>query len=235
MTSNIIKFILNDKIQEIHNPDPNETILNYIRLRLKKTGTKEGCAEGGCGACTIVIGELKKNNIIYKAINSCIAFTPSLEGKQLLVIEDLMLKNGSLHPVQSAMVNYHGSQCGFCTPGFVMSLFSMYKNNNSYNEKTIEESLSGNLCRCTGYRPIIDAAKSLNYSKSDQFKKDKRKTITLLKKIRPKSISIRNKNRKYFAPKTLNELKKIIKKYPNFDFFSGGTDISLIVTKQKKT
>jgi xanthine dehydrogenase small subunit len=234
MTSNIIKFILNDKIQEIHNPDPNETILNYIRLRLKKTGTKEGCAEGGCGACTIVVGELKKNNIIYKAINSCIAFTPSLEGKQLLVIEDLMLKNGSLHPVQSAMVNYHGSQCGFCTPGFVMSLFSMYKNNNSYDKKTIEESISGNLCRCTGYRPIIDAAKSLNNYKSDQFKKGKKKTIALLKKIRPKSISIKNKNKKYFAPRTVNELKKIIKKYPNLDFFSGGTDMSLIVTKQKK-
>ncbi|MDA9234051.1 xanthine dehydrogenase small subunit [Candidatus Pelagibacter sp.] len=234
MTSNIIKFILNDKIQEIHNPDPNETILNYIRLKLKKTGTKEGCAEGGCGACTIVIGELKKNNIIYKAINSCIAFTPSLEGKQLLVIEDLMLKNGSLHPTQTAMVNYHGSQCGFCTPGFVMSLFSMYKNNNSFDEKTIEESLSGNLCRCTGYRPIIDAAKSLNNSKSDQFKKNKKKTIALLKKIRPKSIFIKNQNKKYFAPRTINELKKIIKKYPNFDFFSGGTDMSLVVTKQRK-
>ena len=234
MTSNIIKFILNDKIQEIHNPDPNETILNYIRLRLKKTGTKEGCAEGGCGACTIVIGELKKNNIIYKAINSCIAFTPSLEGKQLLVIEDLMLKNGSLHPVQSAMVNYHGSQCGFCTPGFVMSLFSMYKNNTSYDEKTIEESISGNLCRCTGYRSIIDAAKSLNNSKSDQFKKNKRKTIALLKKIRPKSIFIHNSNIKYFAPRTVKDLKKIIKKYPNLNFLSGGTDMSLIVTKQKK-
>ena len=234
MTSNIIKFILNDRIQEIHNPNPNETILNYIRLKLKKTGTKEGCAEGGCGACTIVVGELKKNNIIYKAINSCIAFTPSLEGKQLLVIEDLMLKNGSLHPVQNAMVNYHGSQCGFCTPGFVMSLFSMYKNNNSYDKKTIEESISGNLCRCTGYRPIIDAAKSLNKDKSDQFKKDKKKTIALLKKIRPKSISINNQNKKYFAPRTVNELKKIIKKHPNLNFFSGGTDMSLIVTKQKK-
>ena len=110
------------------------------------------------------------------------------------------------------MVNYHGSQCGFCTPGFVMSLFSMYKNYNSYNEKTIEEYLSGNLCRCTGYRPIIDAAKSLNNSKSDQFEKDKRKTITLLKKIQPKSISIKNQNKKYFAPRTINELKKIIKK-----------------------
>ena len=234
MTSNTIKFIFEDKIQEIKNPDPNETILNYIRLKLKKTGTKEGCAEGGCGACTIVTGELRKNKIIYKAINSCIAFITSLEGKQLIVVEDLMLKDGSLHPVQSAMVNYHGSQCGFCTPGFVMSLFSMYKNNSSYDEKTIEESISGNLCRCTGYRPIIDAAKSLKNTKSDQFKKNKKKTITLLKKIRPKSISINNQNKKYFAPKTINELKKIIKKYPNLDFFSGGTDMSLIVTKQKK-
>ena len=152
----------------------------------------------------------------------------------MIVVENLLLKDGSLHPVQSAMVNYHGSQCGFCTPGFVMSLFSMYKNNSSYDEKTIEESISGNLCRCTGYRPIIDAAKSLKNIKSDQFKKNKRKTITLLKKIRPKSISINNQNKKYFAPKTINELKKIIKKYPNLDFFSGGTDMSLIVTKQKK-
>jgi xanthine dehydrogenase small subunit len=234
MTSNIIKFILNDKVQEIRDPDPNETILNYIRLKLKKTGTKEGCAEGGCGACTVVIGELEKNNIVYKAINSCIAFTPSLEGKQLLVVEDLILKNGSLHPVQNAMVNYHGSQCGFCTPGFIMSLFSMYKNNTSYKEKTIEESISGNLCRCTGYRPIIDAAKSLNNSKSDQFKKNKKKIIDLLKKIKPKSISIKKQNKKYFAPRSVNELKKIIKKYPNFEFLSGGTDMSLTVTKQKK-
>jgi xanthine dehydrogenase small subunit len=234
MTSKIIKFIFENKIQQIQNPDPNETILSYIRSKLKKTGTKEGCAEGGCGACTVVIGELKKNNIVYKAINSCIAFTTSLEGKQLLVVEDLMLKNGSLHPVQSAMVNYHGSQCGFCTPGFVMSLFAMYKNNTSYDKKIIEDSISGNLCRCTGYRPIIDAAKSLKNSKSDQFKKNKNKTIVLLKKIRPQNIFISNENKRYFAPRTVNELKKIIKKYPNLDFFSGGTDMSLVVTKQRK-
>ena len=234
MTSNAINFILENKIQEIRNPDPNETILNYIRLKLKKTGTKEGCAEGGCGACTVVIGELKKNNIVYKAINSCIAFTTSLEGKQLLIVEDLMLKNGSLHPVQSSMVNHHGSQCGFCTPGFVMSLFAMYKNNSSYDEKIIEESISGNLCRCTGYRSIIAAAKSLNNNKSDQFIKNKKTTISLLKKIQPQSIFINYQNKKYFAPKTVSELKKIIKKHPNLDFLSGGTDMSLIVTKQKK-
>jgi xanthine dehydrogenase small subunit len=182
MVSNSIRFIFENKIKEIKNPDPNETILNHIRLELKKTGTKEGCAEGGCGACTVVVGELKKNKITYKAINSCIAFTTSLEGKHLLVIEDLTQKNGSLHPVQSAMINFHGSQCGFCTPGFIMSLFSMYKNKTSYDKKTIEESISGNLCRCTGYRPIIDAAKSLKKNKPDQFKKNEKKTISLLKK-----------------------------------------------------
>ena len=234
MTSNIIKFIFNNKIREIHNPNPNETILNYIRLNLKKTGTKEGCAEGGCGACTVVIGELEKNKIVYKAINSCIAFTTSLEGKQLLIVEDLMENDGSLHQVQNTMIKYHGSQCGFCTPGFIMSLFSMYKNYNSYNEKIIEESIAGNLCRCTGYRPIIDAAKKLKSKQSDKFKKNEKKTITLLKKIRARNISIKNKNKKYFAPRTVSELKKIIKSNPNSNFFSGGTDISLVVTKQKK-
>ena len=234
MTSDVIRFIFENKIHQIKNVDPNETILNFIRLKLKKTGTKEGCSEGGCGACTVVVGELKKNNIVYTALNSCIAFTTSLEGKQLLVVEDLMQKNGSLHPVQDAMVNFHASQCGFCTPGFVMSLFSMYKNNISYDEKTIKESISGNLCRCTGYRPIIDAAKSLNNKRSDRFEKNKKKTVALLKKIRQKNISINKKNKKYFAPRTVIELKKILKKKPSSQFLSGGTDISLIVTKQKK-
>ena len=235
MTSNTIKYILGEKIHVVDNPDPNETILNYIRLKLKKTGTKEGCAEGGCGACTVVLGELKNNNIIYKAINSCIAFVPSLEGKQLLVVEDLVTNNGNLHTVQEAMVNHHGSQCGFCTPGFVMSLFAMYKNYSSYSAENIKDSISGNLCRCTGYRPIIDAAKSLNNkNRSDKFTKSKKKIISLLKKIKPKNLSIKNKNKKYFAPRTITELKKTIKDYPNSSFLSGGTDLSLIVTKERK-
>ncbi|MDC0216275.1 xanthine dehydrogenase small subunit [Candidatus Pelagibacter sp.] len=235
MTSNTIKFIFENKIHEIVSPDPNETILSYVRLKLKKTGTKEGCAEGGCGACTIVLGELKKNNIIYKAINSCIAFVPSLEGKQLITVENLTPKNRSLHPVQNAMVKYHGSQCGFCTPGFVMSLFAMYKNYSNYGDKLIQDSIAGNLCRCTGYRPIIDAAKSLNNkNKLDQFKKIQKSTISLLKKIKQKNISINNFNKKYSAPRNIIELKKVIKKYPNAKLLSGGTDLSLIVTKQKK-
>jgi xanthine dehydrogenase small subunit len=233
--SGIVKFLFNDKIFELSNPDPNQTILNFIRTELKKTGTKEGCAEGGCGACTVVVGELNKNNIEYKAVNACISFLPFLNGKQLLVVENLISKEGKLHPVQEAMVKCHGSQCGFCTPGFVMSLFSMYKNHGNYNNELIKDSISGNLCRCTGYRSIIDAGKSLNkISKIDQFSKNKTKTIKLLKKINSKNIFITNQDKKYFSPKTIKDLKKIIKKNPNANFLSGGTDLSLKVTKERK-
>ena len=235
MSSNKIKFVWENKICSVSNPDPNETILNYVRLKLKKTGTKEGCAEGGCGACTIVLGELKNNTIIYKAINSCISFLPSLEGKQLILVEDLVSKNGTLHPVQDALIKYHGSQCGFCTPGFVMSLFAMYKNFSSYGNENIKDSISGNLCRCTGYRPIIDAAKSLNkVSRSDEFYKNNKKTLHLLKKIGIENLSLKNGNKKYFSPKSINELKKIIQNNSNSIFLSGATDLSLIVTKERK-
>ena len=235
MTSSTIKFIHKNKVLSIHNPDPNETILNFVRTKLGKTGTKEGCAEGGCGACTIVLGELKKSKIIYRAINACIAFVPTLAGKQLILVEDLVSGDGSLHPIQKAMIDYHGSQCGFCTPGFVMSLFAMYKNYSFYKDDIIRDSISGNLCRCTGYRPIIDAAKSLNkISKFDFFKRNQQLSISLLKKIKQKSIVISNKNGKYFAPKNVNELKKILKQYPNSKLLSGGTDVSLVVTKERK-
>ncbi len=234
MVSDTIQFLFNNKIFKIKNPDPNKTILNYIRNDLKMTGTKEGCAEGGCGACTIVLGELNKNKIVYKAINACISFLPILNEKQLILIEDL--SNGkSLHPVQEAMIKFHGSQCGFCTPGFTMSLFSMHKNNKLINNEIVEEALSGNLCRCTGYRPIIDAAKSLNNKNDlDQFKKDKIKTIKLLKNIKSTDIEINNKGKKFFAPKTISNLKKILNKYPDAKILSGGTDLSLEVTKFRK-
>ena len=235
MTSNQINFVWENKIFSINNPNPNETILNYIRLKLKKTGTKEGCAEGGCGACTIVLGELENNKIVYKAINSCISFLPSLEGKQLILVEDMVTENGKLHVVQDAMIKHHGSQCGFCTPGFVMSLFAMYKNFNSYNKEKIQDSISGNLCRCTGYRPIIDAAKSLNnVSKLDKFNKNNKKTLKLLKKINSENIALNNGSKKYFSPKNIKELRKIISYNPNAIFLSGGTDLSLNVTKQRK-
>tara|TARA_B100000959_G_scaffold220712_1_gene233280 strand:+ start:86 stop:1483 length:1398 start_codon:yes stop_codon:yes gene_type:complete len=220
---------------EIRNPDPNETLLNFIRTKLKKIGTKEGCSEGGCGACTVVLGELKNNNINYTAVNSCITFLPTLSGKQLILVEDLISKDNSLHPVQAAMVKYHGSQCGFCTPGFVMSLFSMFKNYTKLKEDIIKDSISGNLCRCTGYQPIIKAAKSLSSkNKIDHFSKNKKKTISQLQKIKNETIVIYKRNRRYFAPRYISELKKVLKKNTNSYLLSGGTDLSLLVTKDRK-
>jgi xanthine dehydrogenase small subunit len=235
MTSSNIEFVYQDRIFEVKDPDSNETLLNYIRTKLKKTGTKEGCAEGGCGACTVVFGELQNNEISYRAINSCITFLPTLQGKQLILVEDLISKEGSLHPVQQAMVSYHGSQCGFCTPGFVMSLFSMFKKHSKFKDDEIKDSIAGNLCRCTGYQPIIKAAKSLkNKNKIDHFTKNKKNTINLLKKINNRSIVIYNKGKKYFAPRYVQELKKILKKNIDANFLSGGTDLSLSVTKERK-
>ena len=235
MTSSNVDFVYQNRIFKIKNPNSNETLLNYIRTKLKKTGTKEGCAEGGCGACTVVLGELKNNEINYRAINSCITFITTLQGKQLILVEDLISKEGSLHPVQQAMVDYHGSQCGFCTPGFVMSLFSLFKKNSKFKDDEIKDSIAGNLCRCTGYQPIIKAAKSLkNKNKIDHFSKNKKKTINLLKKINNRSIVIYDKGKKYFAPKYVQELKKILKKNTDADFLSGGTDLSLAVTKERK-
>ena len=220
---------------EIRNPDPNETLLNFIRTKLKKIGTKEGCSEGGCGACTVVLGELKNDNINYTTVNSCITFLPTLSGKQLILVEDLISKDNSLHPVQAAMVKYHGSQCGFCTPGFVMSLFSMFKNYTKLKEDIIKDSISGNLCRCTGYQPIIKAAKSLSSkNKIDHFSKNKKKTISQLQKIKNETIVIYKRNRRYFAPCYISELKKVLKKNTNSYLLSGGTDLSLLVTKDRK-
>ena len=234
MVSNIIQFVYNNKIINLNNPDPNRTILDYIRSDLKQKGTKEGCAEGGCGACTVVIGELKNKKLNYKSINSCISFLPTLDKKYLILVENLSSENNKLHPVQEAMVKFHGSQCGFCTPGFVMSLFAMYKNFSKFDDEIIDETISGNLCRCTGYRPIIDAAKSLN-SKNiiDHFRKNEKKIINLLTKIKNRDIEISFKNKKYFAPKSLSNLKKILNENANIKFLSGGTDLSLEVTKQR--
>jgi xanthine dehydrogenase small subunit len=158
-----------------------------------------------------------------------------LQGKQLILVEDLISKDGLLHPVQKAMVNYHGSQCGFCTPGFVMSLFSMFKKYSKFEDNVIKDSIAGNLCRCTGYQPIIKAAKSLkNKNKIDHFTKNKKKIINLLKKINNRSIVIYNKGKRYFAPQYVQELKKILKKNIDTNFLSGGTDLSLSVTKERK-
>jgi len=151
------RFLLDGKLIELDRVEPTRTVLQYLREDLLRMGSKEGCAEGDCGACTVVIADLTGDTLEYRAVNACIQFLPTLDGKALFTVESLKANDGSLHPVQQSLVDYHGSQCGFCTPGFVMSMFALYKNNPSPSRTEIDDALSGNLCRCTGYRPILDA------------------------------------------------------------------------------
>ena len=155
-----IRFVLDGEVIELSDVDPTRTVLQYLREDLGKMGTKEGCAEGDCGACTVALAEVDSSakRLQVRAVNSCIQFLPTLDGKELITVESLRGADGSLHPVQQSMVDWHGSQCGFCTPGFIMSLFALYKNNGTPSRREIDDALAGNLCRCTGYRPIIEAA-----------------------------------------------------------------------------
>src|SRR5690348_8404133 len=166
MTTHPIRFYYRGAIHEIHDAPATRTVLQHLREDLHCTGTKEGCAEGDCGACTVVVGELDAHGALsLKAVNACIQFLPTLDSRALFTVEDLRRPDGTLHPVQRALVDCHASQCGFCTPGFAMSMWGMYVNHASGaplpDRQEINDVLSGNLCRCTGYRPIVDAATAM--------------------------------------------------------------------------
>src|SRR5262245_11940920 len=156
-----VRFVLNGEVVTTASVEPTKSVLNFLREECMRTGTKEGCAEGDCGACTVVVGELAADGVALKTVNACIQFVPALDGKALFTVEHLRQPNGDLHPVQQAMVDCHGSQCGFCTPGFVMSLWALYVEHEAARTKPslsdLRSGLTGNLCRCTGYRPILDA------------------------------------------------------------------------------
>lgn len=151
-----IRFLLDGEVREPSGIDPTLTVLNLLRYHLRRTGTKEGCAEGDCGACTVVLGELEGGQVRFRAVNACILFAPMLDGRALFTVESLG-REGALHPVQQAMVDSHGSQCGFCTPGIVMSLYAAQRSGAATDVASLKDALAGNLCRCTGYGPILAA------------------------------------------------------------------------------
>jgi xanthine dehydrogenase small subunit len=229
-------------------------VLQHLREDLGRTGTKEGCAEGDCGACTVVVADLDGPRVRYRAVNSCIQFVPTLDGKALLTVESLRdRRTGRLHPVQRALVEAHGSQCGFCTPGIVMSLFALYKANPAPAREAVTDALAGNLCRCTGYRPIVDAAgaayrlgRALPAAEQDWLSAPAGSTAAaavaseaalaaeLRRLRRRRGLTLAHPDGAFHAPRTLGELAALRQRLPGARLLAGGTDVGLWVTKQHR-
>ncbi|SIQ82825.1 xanthine dehydrogenase small subunit [Aquipseudomonas alcaligenes] len=228
-----LRFLLDQQLIEEPAPDPNQSVLNYLRGRLGRTGTKEGCASGDCGACTVVLVELHQGRLRYRAVNACLTLVGSLQGKQLLSVEDLKTQ-GRLHPVQQALADCHGSQCGFCTPGFVMSLFALQKGVQHYDPQATHRALAGNLCRCTGYRPILAAAEqACNAREPDRFDAGAAELIARLQAL-ASSDTIAGAGRQALLPRSLEQLAEVYAARPEARLVAGGTDLALEITQQHR-
>jgi xanthine dehydrogenase small subunit len=248
-----IRFVLDGEVIELEDVDPTRTVLQFLREDLGKIGTKEGCAEGDCGACTVALAEIDASGkrLQVRAVNACIQFLPTLDGKELITVESLRATDGSLHPVQQSMVDWHGSQCGFCTPGFIMSLFALYKNNAKPTRREIDDALAGNLCRCTGYRPIIEAASRM-YGDYAEMKKsgdwlrephapkarassDEKSRVKLLQSLQSDHmLVVELDGRRFLAPRSSDQLAQTLREHPGATILAGGTDVGLWVTKQHR-
>lgn len=234
-----IRFLRRGVTVTLANIPPSRTLLDVLREDLCSTGTKEGCGEGDCGACTVVLGEAADGQLKFKAVNSCIRLAHSVDGMALWTVEDIAANEGSLHPAQQAMVQCHASQCGFCTPGFVMSLFAMYQNHTSkghaISRELAQAELSGNLCRCTGYRPILDAAQMLDAL--PPAKLDEMDLLQKLELLAPVSIGLDTDligKLGYKSPVSLKSLLKARAAQPHAQIVAGTTDVGLWVTKQHR-
>jgi xanthine dehydrogenase small subunit len=245
--SNTVRFVLDGKIVEAQGERRTTTVLDYLREQLHRTGTKEGCAEGDCGACVVMVGELNAagNGVEYVPVNSCIQLLPTLDGKSVKTIESLKKADGALHPVQDEMIKCHGSQCGFCTPGIVMSLVNLVQVLPSPSRQHITDALSGNLCRCTGYTPIIDAAFKAVEKKSE-LKLNDHADVALLKEIQRahtptltldgdiivQPVVRTKKGNEFVSPATLAEVADYLLKNPTTTLLAGSTEIGLQVNKK---
>lgn len=238
----MIRFYLNNELVNLGEARADLTVLNYLRENKSLVGTKEGCASGDCGACTVVVAELNsaQDELYYRSLNSCVTFMAALHGKQLITVEHLSTsardhldnKLGQLHPVQQALVDEHASQCGFCTPGFVMSMFGLYQNTTAVTRSEVLTALSGNLCRCTGYRPIIEATMAVcNQARSDQFTRGRAETLANLIAL---NADATQSSGNLLMPRTRVQLADAISENPGANLVAGSTDLALEFTQQLK-
>src|SRR5215470_19287817 len=208
-----IHFLRRGAIIRLSGVAPHLTLLDYLRLHEGATGTKEGCAEGDCGACTAVLRRRVGDSLVYSSVNACIVLAGQADGADLITVEDLA-RNGSLHPVQQALVDFHGSQCGFCTPGFVMSLYALWMRSPEPGNAEIEKALQGNLCRCTGYEAIVRAAQAVsNYGKAakDPLNAERKAIAAKLAALRDGTrIEIGEDRRRLIVPASVDDLADVV-------------------------
>ena len=230
-----IRFLLNGEEVALSDVRPDETLLDYLRLRRSLRGTKEGCAEGDCGACTVLVGRLTSDGLVYESVNACIRFLGSLDATHVVTVEHLKRADGKLHPVQQAIVDFHGSQCGFCTPGFVMSLYALWMRSPNPSDKQIETALQGNLCRCTGYEPIIRAAREISTygdGGSDPLAQERDDVTARLRAMRDGSrVEIGEGTDRLVVPASVDDLAQVLEENPKATIVAGSTDVGLWVTK----